>query len=175
MPRTPSAAMRGFTLLELLVVVVIIAIILGFVTLGLGGDRRGDALADESRRFAALLELASEQAVLRGEEWGVRIEPQRYDFLRLTEQGWLAVADDPLWRVRPFAGGTRLDLELEGRELALAEAESEEDAPRPTLLLLSSGEISPFLATFSAAATEQRFRVSGNLLGELRWETLEAP
>ncbi|HEB98834.1 MAG TPA: type II secretion system protein GspH, partial [Thiotrichales bacterium] len=49
---------RGFTLIELLVVIVIIGIVVGFATLSLGGDRRGDELEEESRRFAALLSLA---------------------------------------------------------------------------------------------------------------------
>lgn len=160
---------RGFTLIELLVVIVIIGIVVGFATLSLGGDRRGDELEEESRRFAALLSLASEQAVLRGEEWAVDLDEEGYGFLALTDQGWQPVTLDPLWRERRFSRGTEIDLELEGRELVLdPEAENE-----PVILLLSSGEISPFVATFSARATERRYRVRANLLGELQWEPVE--
>lgn len=173
--RKPSSA-AGFTLLELLVVLVIIGILVSAVTLSIGGDRRGETLARESQRFAALLRLAAEQAVLRSEEWAVQIEPDRYRFLRLREAPgedpeWIPIENDALFRTRELASGTRLDLELEGREMELAP--EDEEAIKPTLLLLSSGEVSPFVAEFGADRSDSRFRVTGNLLGEVEWERVK--
>ena len=154
----------------------IIGILVTAVTLSVGGDRRGEALARESQRFTALLRLAAEQAVLRSEEWAVQIEPDRYRFLRLREElgeepEWIPVAGDALFRARELAAGTRLDLELEGREMELTP--EDEEAIKPTLLLLSSGEVSPFVAEFGARRSDSRFRVTSDLMGELEWERVE--
>jgi len=162
---------RAFSLIELLVVIALIGIFLTAITLSLGGDRRGDELAEESQRFQALLEMAHEQAMLCSEEWAVQIEPDRYQFLQLINNEWLPVENDRLLRPRDFAKGTELDLELEGREARLAVVE---EGYKPTLLLLSSGEITPFNAVFLADDTERRFRVTGDLLGELSWEVVDS-
>lgn len=159
----------GFTLLEMLVVVAVIGIILTFAVLNLGGDRRAEELSEESRRFAELLRLASEQAVLRGEEWGVQIRADDYRFLIYRDDGWALREDDDLFRTRALAPDTELDIELEGRDLVL---ESSGEI-KPTLLLLSSGEVSPFTAEFAAPATEYRYQVQADLFGDIRWEALE--
>lgn len=173
---------RGFTLLEVLVVVAIIGIVLAMATLNVGGDRRGDALREESRRFAALIQLADEQAILRSEEWGVRLDAEGYGFLVLDGEQWVPVGD-PVFRERRFDEGTRVDLELEGRPLVLpgdeSDAREEEEKQdgavpeRPEILLLSSGEMSPFVAEFSAVGSPNRYRVRSTLLGEVEWSPVE--
>jgi general secretion pathway protein H len=159
----------GFTLLEVLVVVLIIGIVLTFAVLAIGGDRRAEDLERESRQFAELLRLGSEQAVLRGEEWAVQIEPEEYRFLVYVKDAWQLLEADELFRPRELAEDTRLELELEGREVELETREE----PKPTLILLSSGELSPFVAQFSADATEAVYRVEGDARGEIRWESAE--
>ncbi len=166
-PRPPA----GFTLLEVLVVVAIIGVILTFAVLAIGGDRRAEELSRESRQFAELLRMGSEQAVLRAEEWGVQISDDDYRFLLFTDEGWVPREDDDIFRTRPFAEDTRLELELEGRDLVL-ETDSENEI-KPTLLLLSSGEVSPFSALFAADTTEHSYRVSGDLRGEIGWEAVD--
>ena len=172
-----GARAAGFTLFELLVVMVIIGILVSAVTFSIGGDRRGETLARESQRFTELLRLAAEQAVLRSEEWALQVQPDRYRFLQLREvpgedPEWQPIRDDDLFRARELEPGTRLELELEGREVTVTPDE-DEDAIKPTVLLLSSGEVSPFVAEFEARDTDSRFRVTSDLLGELEWERVD--
>lgn len=164
--RRPPA---GFTLLEVLVVVLIIGIVLTFAVLAIGGDRRAEELERESRQFAELLRLGGEQAVLRGEEWAVQIEPEKYRFLVYDKDAWQVLEDDELFRPRELAGDTRLELVIEGRAVELETREE----PKPTLIIMSSGEVSPFVADFSADATETRYRVESDARGEIRWELAE--
>lgn len=159
----------GFTLLEVLVVVAIIGIVLTFAVLAIGGDRRGEELERESRQFAELLRMGTEQAVLRGEEWAVQIEPEEYRFLVYGKEAWEVLEGDDLFRPRELAEDTRLELEIEGREV---EIETREE-PKPTLILMSSGEVSPFVARFSADATEARYRVESDARGAIHWELAE--
>ncbi len=159
----------GFTLIEMVVVILIISIVFASATIMLIPDRRGDQLAEESQRFLALLEMAHEQAILRSEEWAVQIEPDQFQFIVLYDNEWVPLEDDRTLRSRKFDEGSELIMELEGRNVDL---ETVEEGYKPTLLLLSSGEMSPFVATFEAKHTETRYRVSGDLLGELKWEAL---
>lgn len=169
-----AAAAGGFTLFELLVVMAIIGILITAATLSLGGDRRGDELARESQRFTSLIQLASEQAVLRSEEWAVQVEPDRYRFLKLHEvvgkkPEWQVIENDSLFRSRNLEDGTVMDLELEGREMEIETA----DKIKPTVLLLSSGEVTPFVADFRARHTDSHFRITANLMGEVEWERVD--
>lgn len=171
----PARRVAGFTLLEMLVVVLIIGIVTSFAVLSIGGDRRGEELERETLQFTELLRLAAEQTVLRGEEWGVQIGAHDYRFLVYTETAWVEQAEDPLFRVRTLAADTELQVELEGRDIVLGAAgdageEPKTDVLKPTLFILSSGEISQFVATFSAPKTEQRYTVQADALGTLTLE-----
>jgi len=181
--RRPHGKGAGFTLLEMLVVVVIIGIVLSFSVLSLGGDRRGEELDREARQFTELLRLAAEQTVLSGEEWGVQISTDSYRFLVYSDAGWVVQEEDPLFRERTLTQGAELDVELEGREVVLGanlDTDSEDTADKddadklkPTLFILSSGEISPFVMRFSAKETEQRFEVKVDARGVLTVGTPE--
>jgi general secretion pathway protein H len=158
---------HGFTLIELMVVLVIVGIILTFAALSAGGDSRARELEREAQRFVALLDLAGDEAVLRGEQLAIEISANGYEFLILREGKWLPLADDPQLRARALPPGVELDLELGD---VPPPSLDEEDEDSPQVFLLSSGEMTPFELIFSAPETEQRFLVRATLLGRLELE-----
>ena len=174
-----GSSVAGFTLIEVLVVLVLIGIIISFAVLKVGGDQRADELDRAARTFAAVLELASDMAISRGEEWGVRVDSEGYRFLVLGQdeqdaekkEKWIDVENDPVFRSRAWDRGMRVELELEGRDTVLEDADEEQD--KPSILLLSSGEMTPFIATFSAPETEARAQVEGDALGNVETAMLE--
>jgi len=165
--RSPHPTVAGFTLLELMVVLVIVGVILTFVTLSMGGDGRAEQLEREARRLAALLELAGEEAVLRSDQLAVRFGDSDYEFLILAGGQWLPLSGDPQFRLRRLPAGMRMRLELEDSPPPDLDA-SDENLPQ--VFLLSSGEMTPFTVTLSADETEQRFLVRASLLGRLEIE-----
>jgi len=74
---------KGFTLVEILVVVVIIAVVLSITVLAIGVTGRDTQIDDESRRIGALVDLLHERALLEGRDFGLRIEPTAYEFVVL--------------------------------------------------------------------------------------------
>lgn len=156
---------RGFTLLELMVVIVIVGVVMTFVTLSLGGDRRAEQLQREAQRLAALMDLASEEAILRSQQIGVRFGNTDYEFYRLEAGSWQPLSQDNQFRRRALPTGISLDLELEDAPPLSLDTAEEDQAPQ--VFILSSGEMTPFILTFSAAETRHRYLVKGGLTGEL--------
>ena len=62
---------RGFTLVEVLVVVLIIALGASLVAFSVGGDNVAAKLNDEAETFANMSALVLDEAVLSGQQWGI--------------------------------------------------------------------------------------------------------
>jgi general secretion pathway protein H len=97
----PRRGARGFTLVELMVVMVIIGITLGLVTVNAIPSPRQNLQA-EAQRIALLLQLARDEAIVRNAPVAFEAERDRYRFLVRGEQRWSVVTDSDLLRERPF-------------------------------------------------------------------------
>ena len=164
----------GFTLLEIMIVIVIVGIVMSFVTVSIGGDRRAQEMDREAKRFMALLDLASSEAILRSQQMAIRIGAGDYEYYVLQNQQWTPYQNDEQFRLRELPAGMELLLEIEDSPLTLLrdDDESDEDDEEdsldpPQVFLLSSGEVSPFSVTFSAPETEKKVRIDINLMGDM--------
>jgi len=81
--RRASGARRGpgFTLIEVLIVVVIIGVITAGIVLSVNITGRDRELEKESDRLLALFSYAREQAALQTREYGVMFQDDGYEFL----------------------------------------------------------------------------------------------
>ena len=72
---------RAFTLIEILVVVSIIAVVMSIAVLSLGvlGDDRD--LREEGRRVVALVQVAQDEAVMQGREFGIEFMTGGFRFV----------------------------------------------------------------------------------------------
>jgi general secretion pathway protein H len=92
---------RGFTLVELLVVLVIIGITLGLASLNAIPSPRQD-LQQEAQRLALLLQLARDEAIVRNRLVAFEANGERYRFMVRNDTGWQPVTRDDLLRERTF-------------------------------------------------------------------------
>lgn len=130
---------KGFTLVEVLVVVLIITLSAGMIGL-INPDSASRQARREGDRLLALLQLLRQQAVLSNSDYGLRIEPDAYSVRRLDEQGqWLADHD---WRAQRLPDNLRLRLEVPEAGPTLGQAGRRSTTPQ--LLVLSSDETSAF-------------------------------
>jgi len=137
--------MRGMTLIEILVVLVIIAIMtaLAMVSIGVLGEDR--EIERESGRLADAITLLREQAELEGRDYGVWLETSRYEFQRFDafEQRWKPVENDAALAPRQLASDIAIELVLEGRPILLRQ-QPNPDNRVPQLVAWGSGEVTPY-------------------------------
>ena len=126
-------AAAGFTLIELMVVIVIMGVVAAMVRINVG-DNSARQARQEAAVLVRMMNALREKAVLEGQEYGMRFEPQAYQLLRFDAGQW-QVADT---RVR-LPSGLALALTLEGRDQPLSPR-----ASTPHVLWLSSDENTAF-------------------------------
>jgi general secretion pathway protein H len=160
----PGTAESGFTLLEIMMVALIIGILASFAVLSIGSRSIEDRLQLEARRLNQLLVYAADEAVQQGVEIGFLQVPEGYAFLALGPDGlWAPVEGDGPLRQRELAPPFYLELHVEGRPVAPALEGTEDLAPH--VVLLSSGEITPFSLILRAGGLAGHYQLEGDALG----------
>lgn len=156
-------------------VIVIVGVVLSAATLSLRGDRRLELLQEEAERLHALTRLAREEAILRGEEIGVRFDTGGYGFLGLDGQRWVSLERDGVFRPRALPPELTLRLEVDGAEVYLEDREGTGgNRPLPHVVLWSSGEVTPFRAFLGLADRyEAGYRLDGRPAGTLALHALD--
>ena len=172
---------RGFTLIELLVTIVIIGIILSIavMSLSLVGDDR--EVRKEAQRLMSLLEVAKDDAVLQGREFGVEFLLGSYRFVEYEPVSgqWLDILGEDLLRTRQIPAEMEISLFLEDKRITLEENPIElADADRadattqarnyaPHIMIFSSGDMTPFEVHINRATDSVSVALQGDLLGNL--------
>jgi general secretion pathway protein H len=169
---------HGFTLLEILVVLVIIGVIVTMATLSIGVLGSDQQSEDEARRFWAVIRQAREEAELQAIDLAVFVGATDYEFLRFDTRRnqWLPVVDDKLYAQRTLPEGLRFRLWLEGREIVLKPGlpdrskKDESEKWPPQLTVLSSGDVVPFELHIERDGAPALWRMTSLADGDLRVE-----
>ena len=166
--------MRGFTLIELLVVLVVLGCLVGLAVLGAGIAGPARELRGEAERLSGLIGVLAEEALLDNREYGLLVNVDSYRVLGYDARSghWQALSGKP-HRLPAWA---ELSLELDGQPLQLPGPEG--DSAVPQLLILSSGELSPFLLRLRERRRDGlRLQLSsdGFRLPRVEADTAEAP
>jgi general secretion pathway protein H len=130
---------RGFTLLELMIVIVLIGVLLGMVSFAIGSNPARQA-RQEAHGIVGVIQQLRERAVLDGQEFGLRLSVEGYRVMKLDVQGW-----EPLAAFYRWPENVRLRLEQDGHPVTLGG----DDGP-PQLLMFSNDETSVFTLTFGS-------------------------
>ncbi|MFI4914651.1 MAG: prepilin-type N-terminal cleavage/methylation domain-containing protein [Steroidobacterales bacterium] len=112
---------RGFTLVEILVVIVIIGVLMTGVIISLGNTGKDSQLERERDRLAGLITYIRERGQMLTLEYGIRCGQHGYSFSLYdtrTMQWTEDTADDAL-RARNLPAGLHLKLVIEGHEIVL--------------------------------------------------------
>lgn len=150
---------RGFTLIEMLVVLLIMGLLVGLVSTTTRPDERGQ-LKIEADRLAQLLELAGTESRLSGKAIAWTGDGPGYRFWRYSEEGgWSEVADSDLLRPRSLPAG----MSISGLRVETMRPRGAEGVYR--LEFAANGVTPAFNLQLSFGAA--RYRVTGSPIGEI--------
>ena len=177
----------GFSLIEILVVIVIVGTIMSMAVLSLslvGGD---NPIRQEAQRVVSLLEVVQEESMLQGREYGLEFMLGAYRFVELdplTGQ-WNEVIGDDTLRMRELPEELEIALYIEDRRILLKpqpeRTDRDEDEIRrgverytPHVLIYSSGDLTPFELHFVRDADDSLVAIRADLSGMIEFVDPEA-
>jgi len=178
---------RAFTLIEILVVVSIIAVVMSIAVLSLGvlGDDR--TLREEGRRVVALVQVAQDEAVMQGREFGIEFMTGGYRFVEFDPllNTWSELIGDDTLRLRQLPEEMEFELWIEGQHVLLETEPARTEPPdetsavsvaekyAPHILVFSSGDMTPFELRVQRQDLDQLIILESNLLGDIKFQDTE--
>ena len=190
----------GFTLLELLVVIVIIGIITSVASVSVNVLGRDNQVEEQAKRLNAVISQVREESEMQARDIGLFIERDGYLFMRFDSrrQSWVEIDNDQLLARRELPGGLENRLWLEGREVILkthdeltalnkhaattsnlsakdAATRQAKDSRVPQIAILSSGDLSPFELRMEREGTMFSWHLLGKPDNSLTVEMTDAP
>lgn len=152
----------GFSLLELLTVLIIISVLAATVVLTYTSGIETRTLQTHAERLMLTVELARQKSTLSNEIWGVKLRSSSYEFLRLLEDNnWYVVEESP-FQYRSIGD----DYWLQGRLIGQSQNQRLTGAEgiEPDFLIYPSGEMSPFEVTLTHRASRiERYVISDGI------------
>jgi type II secretion system protein H len=155
--RARRGAVAGFTLVEILVAVAIVAIVSAAAFLAWRGGDAG-TLRRDAERFAGALDYAGQRAQWRHEDLGVSVDTSGYRFWQrdLERDAWVPLAGDDVLVARAWPDGSAL----------VATVRAGRPLPPATLIALrADGRNDPL--TIVLAAGETQWRVDADPLNRV--------
>jgi len=103
----------GFTLIEMMLVIMLIGVMATFIQFNVGGDKKEKLLQQTSIRFAGIFEIAAEYSMLNNVELGLLVDKTSYRFLAYDGSRWTDVGENELLVSTVLPEGIEIVLELD--------------------------------------------------------------
>lgn len=164
------ADQTGFTLIEILVVLIIVGLLAALAVFNMAGSSQQRELENQVRELYLLMQAAQEQAVLNNLEMGLLLEEDGYRFVVFQDaSGEWKSSGERIFRKRALPEWLTITSYLENDAPRLA---SSEDRLRPDIVFFSSGETTPFELEFNLGKDTDLLHVlASDGVSPMEWRT----
>lgn len=157
---------KGFTLIEILVVIAILGIIVTFVVLNVDLRSRAKVAQQTAKELLLLMQATQQQAILQQQPMGISIQSDAYSFWQYTETSdsmvWQPIEQDSVFSSRHLPKGVHLQLTL-----LAGNADAASLTNTPTLVFAIDGTQAPFKLTISIEDDSVHYVLTGQANGDL--------
>jgi len=146
---------RGFTLIEIIIVILIISIVGTIAMISIGHNDKKDIEVLGKQMFN-LLSLASEEALLRPATLGLAFTPTTFQFYVHQEKNpnlpaWSPITQPPL-NLHTFSKDIKITIKVHGKEMPLN--------GQPQIIITQSGDITPFILLLGSQNKAPSYKVT---------------
>jgi len=106
-------SIAGFTLIEIMMVVLVVGIMASLVQFNFNSNRPEERLKVESERFASIFDLAAEYGLLNNIEIGLILTDNSYEFLGYDGVRWSELVDQDMLALYKLPEGLEVKLSLD--------------------------------------------------------------
>lgn len=163
----PGTCNRGFTILEILVVVAVISIIASTILLNTNLSRPDNEIKKHASTLGKTLQLLMQEAIIGDRNYALSLVPGGYQVLEYDGNDWL-LSTDPFFLSLRGEHGYHDELVIDQNIIQVEKTEK----PQPHILILASGEMSVFEWNIEDRENNFRVRIISSLLGKI---TIEGP
>jgi general secretion pathway protein H len=154
-------------------VVAIIGLLVQAVALSWRSIGNDQELQQETGRLRGMIDLLNEEALMQGRDYGIMFTQTGYRFYVFDYQQlqWVVPQADRLLETHALRPLLSLRLVLDGREVLLDrdfESQDDGETPAPQVMLLSSGEVTPFTIEMGRDGIEGSFELTAELNGDIQ-------
>lgn len=160
---------RGYTLLEILVVVTIVAVVSGALMLsarGAGSDRQ---VEEEARRLTRVIELLCDAAVIEGRFSALGYGAHSYGGYRYENEGWRPVSERGPSEEHALPAGLLLRVPAATEELPPGMPQE------PQILCAPTGDFGPVDLELAVAGSGDGWSIKQDDSGQIVLKALGAP
>lgn len=126
----------GFTLIEILIVIVIITISVNFAILAFGDFGEKTKITHSAENFSALISLIKKEAILTDQTMAIRIKKNSYDILKLNNNAWQTTTNG-IYKKKILPNNVILFL-----------VNQKHNSKNNFIIISASGKITPFTLNF---------------------------
>ena len=155
-----SARQLGFTLWELVIVVAIIAITLSMMQFSIGLSDQTRDLKRVGSDLGKLIKLMKQEAVFENRNYAISVLDKSYVILVLDEGAWIPSGESFFKRFK-MAESQVSELLIDEKSIDLTPKAD----PEPHILILASGEMTPFEWRIRDEYTQSGIVLQGNIVG----------
>ena len=191
-PLFSNSRQHGFTLIEVMAVLIIIGIAAAVVSFNIGDGSRPLQIKSSARQLYGAMNLVIEEAIFTNKQFGLRFDIEYEEDEQFYSYEWLQY--DPeirAWKAseveefqkQELPYGIILKIEIDEQSLIIGskskkedvifEVKKQKDEKKPTypdMYFLSSGEMQNFKITIAdEELPDSKYLIKGNMLGQLEF------
>lgn len=149
---------KGFTLIEILIVIVIIGITLSFALLAFGDFGESKKVLFAAEQLQSSLKLTQQQAILETSTYGLTINNKGYQILKFKDNSsWGPVSNKGIFKPFSFPTNTYIILKSSLHNTGNA----------PHIIINASGDITPFILTIGINQSQRIATLKSSQNGDL--------